>query len=137
MKQLSLLLLRISTGIYLVFWGIIKLESQDVAVSISNKYYAGLLNADLVNYGLGGLQILVGVLVVIGLFRGFSYLAQAAWYLLGLIPIIPYILDPFGVYLVESARLTFFPSTTLLFASMILIAFKEYDSMSLDARRGT
>jgi hypothetical protein len=47
-----------------------------------------------------------------------------------------YIIDPFGLYIAESAKLTFFPSTTLLFASLIMIAFKEYDTLSLDSKRG-
>ncbi len=135
MKALSLLLLRISTGIYLLLWGLLKLQASDTAVSISNKYYFGLISGDVVNTGLGVLQIAVGLAVMLGLFRNISYVAQLVWYVLGLLPIMAYILDPFGLYLVEAPKLTFFPSTTLLFASIVLIAFREYDTMSLDSKR--
>jgi len=135
MKSISLLLLRISTGVYLILWGLVKLSAKDKAVSVSDRYYSGLLSADFVNYGLGGLQVAVGVLVILGLFRSLSYIANCAWYLLGLLPIMPYIIDPFGAYLVESARLTFFPSTTLFFATLVMLAFKEYDTISIDHKR--
>ena len=135
MKSISLLLLRISTGVYLVLWGLVKLNAKEMAVSVSNKYYFGLLSADFVNYGLGALQVAVGVLVILGLFRRVSYVIHAGWYLLGLLTIAPYILDPFGAYWVETAKLTFFPSTTLFVASLIMLAFREYDTLSLDHKR--
>lgn len=136
MKSISLLLMRASTGIYLMLWGLLKVVATDKATGVSQKYYAGLLDGQLLNYALGALQITVGLLVVLGLFRAIIYKVQAAWYLLGLLPIMLYIIDPFGLYIAESAKLTFFPSTTLLFASLVMIAFKEYDTLSLDSKRG-
>ncbi|MEP2653432.1 MAG: hypothetical protein ABJH06_15730 [Paraglaciecola sp.] len=135
MQAVSLLLLRVSTGLYLIFWGIVKLVAADKANAVSDKYYNGLLSGDLINLGLGSLQVIVGALVVIGLFRRISYYGQLVWYIIGLLPILPYIIDPFGKYIADSSKLTFFPSTTLLFASLVLIAFKEYDSYSVDAKR--
>ena len=135
MKALSLLLLRASTGLYLIFWGMVKLTSTANANAVSDKYYNGLLSGDFINLALGSLQVLVGALVVIGLFRRISYYGQLVWYVMGLLPILPYIIDPFGKYIADSAKLTFFPSTTLLFASLVLIVFKEYDSISFDAKR--
>ncbi len=41
------------------------------------------------------------------------------------------------LYWVSSPKLTFFPSTTLFFASMIMIACKEFDTRCLDAKRGS
>lgn len=136
MKSISLLLLRVSTGIYLVLWGLLKIIATDKAAGVSQKYYAGLLDGQVLNYVLGGAQVLLGLLVIVGLFRTIIYAAQAAWYLAGLLPILFYILDPFAMYLVDTPKLTFFPSTTLLFASLIMIAFKEYDTKSLDHMRG-
>ena len=134
MKSISLLLLRVSTGIYLMLWGILKIINTEKATGVSQKYYAGLLDGQILNYALGSAQILLGLLVVLGLFRTLAYAGQAIWYLAGLLPIIGYILDPFGWYLVGTGKLTFFPSTTLLFASLIMIAFKEYDTASLDEK---
>ena len=134
MKSVSLLLLRASTGIYLMLWGLLKIIKIEKATGVSQKYYAGLLDGQILNYALGSAQILLGLLVVLGLFRTFAYAGQAVWYLAGLLPIIGYVLDPFAWYLVDSSKLTFFPSTTLLFASLIMIAFKEYDTASMDEK---
>jgi len=136
MKAITLLLLRLSTGVYLILWGLMKLRAKDMAVGVSEKYYNGLLSADIVNYAVGGLEVLVGVLVVLGLMRSIAYAGQVVFYLIGAAAIIKNLIDPFGLYLAESAKLTFFPSWTLLFASLIIIAFKEYDEYSLDAKRG-
>ena len=132
MKSISLLLLRLSTGLYIIFWGIFKLTSTGSAVSVSKTYYFGLLNSEYVNYVLGSLEIMVGVMVILGLKRQFSYLAQSIIYFAGLATILPYILDPFGLYFVENAKLTFFPSTTLFFASLVLLSFKSDDLISID-----
>ena len=79
----------------------------------------------------------IGVLVILGLARSVSYAGQLLFYLVGIIPIIVYILDPLGLYLVEAPKLTWFPSTTLLFASLVIIAFKSEDTLSLDHKRSS
>jgi len=136
MKAISLLLLRLSTGIYLILWGFVKLGAKDMAVKVSDTYYKGIISGDVVNYAIGGAEVLIGLLVVLGLFRSIAYLGQLAFYLVGALAIITSLIDPFGAYLASSAKLTFFPSWTLLFASVVLIAFKDDDNMSLDSKRG-
>ncbi len=135
MQAVVLLLLRFSIGSYLAIWGLIKLMSPEKAMSVSNKYYSGMLNAEVINYGLGAIQVALGVLVILGLFRKLVYPVQALVYFAGLIAIAPYILDPYGLYLVDSSKVTFYPSTTLFFASLVMLVFKSYDTLSLDAKR--
>ena len=134
MKAISLLLLRLSTGIYLILWGMVKLASKEMAVRVSDTYYNGLLSGDIINYTLGGVQVLIGLLVVLGLFRVIAYFGQLAFYLVGALAIIANLVDPFGAYLASTAKLTFFPSWTLLFASLVIIVFKEDDTLSLDSK---
>ena len=136
MKAISLLLLRLSTGIYLMLWGLVKLGSKDMAVNVSEKYYNGMISGDFINYTLGGAEVLLGLLVALGLFRSVAYYGQLAFYLVGALAIITSLIDPFGAYIAASAKLTFFPSWTLLFASFVLIAFKSDDTFSLDSKRG-
>lgn len=136
MKALSLLLLRLSTGIYLILWGLVKLGSKDMAVKVSETYYNGLISGDFINYTLGGAEVIIGLFVVLGLFRSITYIGQLAFYLVGALAIITSLLDPFGVYLASSAKLTFFPSWTLLFASFVIIAFKNEDTITLDNKLG-
>ena len=131
MKAWSILLLRLSTVLYLVIWGIIKVAAKDKAVGVSNKYYDGIINGDIANYGLGIFEIIVGICVVFGLFRKYSYPLQAVIYFVGLAAIAPYIIDPFGFYIASEQKVTFFPSTTLFFASLVMIAFKADDTRVL------
>jgi len=135
MKAISLLLLRLSTGIYLMLWGFMKLGAKERAVGVSDRYYDGLLSGDFVNYAVGAGEMIIGLLVVLGLFRSIAYMGQLAFYFVGAAAIIKSLLDPYGLYLADAARLTFFPSWTLLFASLVLIAFKSDDTKSLDAKR--
>lgn len=135
MKALTLLLLRLSTGIYLILWGLIKLQAKDMAVGVSDKYYGGVLSSDLLNYGVGVVEVVVGLLVVLGLMRSIAYAGQVVFYFIGAAAIIANLIDPFGLFLAAGPKLTFFPSWTLLFASLIIIAFKEYDTYSIDAKR--
>ena len=136
MKAISLFLLRFSTGIYLALWGVDKLMDASHAVGLSDRFYGGAISMESIIPLLGALQVLLGVLVMLGALRSISYWAQLAWYAIGIVPIIGYILDPFALYLVERGHLTWFPSTTLLFASLVLIAFKEFDTISVDHKRG-
>lgn len=135
MKAISLLLLRCSTGIYLILWGIRKFDAEGAA-RMSDNFYGGLVSGATLNVGIGSLQILLGLVVVLGIFRAYTYLGQVVWYAIGVIPIIAYLVDPFAVFLVEQGRLTWFPSWTLLFASLVLVVFKESDTLSIDHKRG-
>jgi uncharacterized membrane protein YphA (DoxX/SURF4 family) len=132
MKAWSLLFLRASTGLYLIIWGVIKVIAKDKAVGVSNKYYGGVINSDIANYGLGILEIAVGTCVILGLFKKYSYSIQAIIYFVGLAAIIPYIIDPFGFYIASEQKVTFFPSTTLFFASLVTLAFKSDDTRVLE-----
>lgn len=136
MKAISLLLLRLSTGIYLILWGVVKFNAQRAA-GVSDKYYGGAISDGTISLALGSLQVLLGIIVILGIFRLVAYWGQVVWYFIGVVPIIAYLIDPLAMYLVDApGRLTFFPSWTLLFASLIMVAFKEYDTLSLDHKRG-
>jgi uncharacterized membrane protein YphA (DoxX/SURF4 family) len=135
-KATSIFLLRFSTGIYLALWGVDKLINASHAAGLSDRFYGGLVSSEAIIPILGVIQVLIGLMVMLGLFRNISYKAQLAWYAVGIVPIITYIIDPLGLYIADSSHLTWFPSTTLLFASIVLIAFKEFDTLSLDHKRG-
>lgn len=105
-----------------------KIFNTEQASKVSQKYYAGLLDGQALNYGLGGLQVLLSVLVVIGISTCGLFSSC------GLVSITAYIIDPFGI--APGPKLTFFPSTALFFASLIMIDFKDDDTLSLDHKLG-
>lgn len=138
MKSVTLLLLRLSTGLLLVAWGMVKIGAPNVAAGVSDRYYAGSLSAEALQAPLGIAEVAIGLLVCLGLLRKIAYPLQAAILVLGALAIWKYILDPLGLYLLteETRQVLFFPSFCVAVASVILIAFKDEDTLALDRKLG-
>lgn len=132
----SLLLLRIGTGLLLVLWGGLRLMAPDAGPGLAQKYYSGFMGASALQTAFGAAEVLVGLLVVLGLFRRFVYPLQALVLVPGAIVLWRYLLDPMGLYLLdrETSQILFFPSIAVAAAALVLIAFREDDRWSLDAR---
>lgn len=137
LKPLSLLFLRIGTGLLCAIWGVIRLVEPEVGKHVAEKYYAGLGAAPTLQTLWGGLLILVGALVVLGLFRRIAYPAQALILVGGAAAIWQYLADPVGIWLMsrEDSNVLFFPSLAVAAATLVLIAFRNEDRYSLDALR--
>ena len=138
LKPVSLLLLRMGTGFLLSIWGLIKVAAPEASIGVSEKYYGGVLSVEMLQVPLGALQILLGLAVVFGLFRKIAYPGQSIVLGLGLLAIWKYIADPLGMYLLteETREVLFFPSLTVFAATLVLLAFREEDTISLDKRLG-
>ncbi len=136
MKALSLLGLRISTGLLLVVWGAVRLGAPEMGAHVSDKYYGGLGNAAMVQTIWGVALIVIGLLCILGLWRKYSYTAQAVVLVTGALAIWKYLLDPLGLYLLtrETSQILFFPSLGMAAATLVLLAFRNEDTMSLDAK---
>lgn len=136
MKAWSLLSLRFGTGMLVVLWGLVRLMAPEAGAGVSEKYYMGLGSSAAVQLAWGAAQVLIGTLCILGLWRKVSYAAQAVVLVTGALAIWRYLVDPFGVYLLlpEDSQLLFFPSVALAAATMVLIAFREDDTLSLDHR---
>jgi uncharacterized membrane protein YphA (DoxX/SURF4 family) len=136
LKPFSLLFLRLGTGLLLSIWAVVKIMAPDKAVGLSEKYYGGLLSLDALQMPLGVLQFALGLLVVVGLFRKIVYPVQAVVLGVGLLAVGKYILDPLGLYLLtpDTAQLLFFPSLALFAAALVLMAFRDEDTWSLDRK---
>jgi len=134
MKAAILLALRASTGALLIIWGFIKIGESERAIGVSEKFYQSALSSEALQTPLGAAEIILGALVALGLFRRFVYPIQAIVLGLGALAIWRYLLDPLGVWLLtpETRQYLFFPSTTVFFASLALMAFKSEDRFSID-----
>ena len=133
-KAASLLPLRIGSGLLLVLWGALRLVSPTAGPGLANKYYGSVLNLQSLQIGFGVAEVIVGLLVVVGLFRRISYSLQALILVLGAVVLWRYLLDPMGMYLLnkESSQILFFPSITIAAATLVLLAFRNEDRWSLD-----
>lgn len=139
MKAYSLLFLRVATGLLLVIWGLVRVIKPEVGAHVSETYYAGLGAAHAIQLGWGAILLVVGLLTIAGLWRRVAYTAQAVVLVFGALSIWKYLLDPFGMWLLdrESSQILFFPSLGMAAASLVLLAFVEDDRLSLDRlRRG-
>jgi len=82
----------------------------------------------------GVFLLVVGTLCMFGLFRRVSYPAQAVVLVGGAAAIWKYLLDPLGLYLFAPGanQILFFPSLGMAAATIVLIAFRDDDRLSLD-----
>jgi putative oxidoreductase len=134
LKAWSLLLLRVGTGLLLILWGALRLLSPAAGPGLAAKYYWGLLNQQTIQLAFGAAEIVIGALVVLGLFRRIAYPLQALILIPGALMLWRYLLDPLGLYLLdkESSQILFFPSVTVAAATLVLLAFRDEDRLSLD-----
>ena len=135
LKNVSLLLVRISLGWLMVLWGYDKISNVDHAVRVSEGFYGGLITGPGIWQAAGYAQVLLGLIVVVGLFRRFSYPVLLTITGITLVAVWKSILDPFGL-VTDGGNLIFFPSSTIFFAGLALVAFRAEDVLSLDARMG-
>ena len=69
LKPLSLLLLRLGTGLLLILWGSLRLIVPDAGPGLADKYYGGFASVPGVQMAYGGLEVALGLFVCLGLFR--------------------------------------------------------------------
>ncbi len=137
-KALSLLFLRISTGLLCVIWGLIRIAEPKAGVGVNSKYYGGLMADVSWQTPWGIFLLIVGLLTILGLFRKYAYPLQAAILCVGALAIWKYLLDPLGLYLLdrESSQVLFFPSLGMAAATLVLITFRSDDAYALDVKLG-
>lgn len=141
-KSMSLLFLRLGTGLLLVLWGTLRVVSPETGPGLAEKYYSGLLGAQALQIAYGVAEILIGLLVALGLLRKVAYPLQALILVPAALLTWRYLVDPLGAWLLspQDSQILFFPSVALAAASLTLIAFRDHDGWSLDCyiarRRG-
>lgn len=133
-KTLSLLFLRVSLGGLLLVWGVNKIVNVDYSQAVADNFYFGFLSAEDLLPLAGAGQMLIGLLVVIGLFRRWVYPLQLILNAASLIAVSASIIDPWGWYL-QGTNVLFYPSLIIFAASLVVIAFREEDRLSLDATK--
>lgn len=135
-KAASLLLLRTGTGLLLVLWGALRLMTPAAGPGLATKYYGGFLDVQSLQIGFGIAEVIIGLLVVLGLFRRISYTLQAVILVPGALILWRYLIDPLGLFLLdkETSQILFFPSITIAAATLVLLVFRDEDRWSLDHR---
>ncbi len=131
MKHYSLLLLRISIGLLFVIWGLDKLVNVQHAVNVSDAFFLGIFSVPVLLNIYGVIEILIGVLVILGWFRRFTYPVVILISLVTALGVWKSIIDPWG-WIFEGTNALFYPSLIILFASFVIYAFRDEDIKALD-----
>lgn len=134
MRAASLLVLRVSLGLFLLVWGGDKLVNVEHGLAVSDGFYLGLLSDRSVLLGVGALEIVLGLLIVLGMARRVAYTGLLLITGGTLLAVWRSILDPLGLVL-EGGNPVFFSSLVIFAASLVLLAFGADDLLSLDHRR--
>lgn len=135
MKRWGLLLLRVSTGWLLVMWGLDKFLNVEHGQRVAESFYLGIGSQAIVQNVFGGLEMLLGLFVVAGLWRKRTYPVTFVVLLITALAVWKSILDPWGLVL-EGSQVLFYPSIIILAGSMVLWGTMDQDELTLDARLG-
>ncbi|MXW66854.1 MAG: DoxX family membrane protein [Gemmatimonadales bacterium] len=135
MKRWGLLLLRVSTGWLLVMWGLDKFVNVEHGQRVAESFYLGIGSQAVVQNVFGGLEIALGLFVVLGLLRKWAYPAAFVVLLITALAVWRSILDPWG-WVLEGSQVLFYPSIIVLAGAMVLWGTMDQDELTLDARMG-
>ncbi len=133
MKQWSLFVLRLSIGLLIFWWGLDKITDVEHALRVSDSFYLGILSHPEILPILGGIQMLLGAVYVLGFQRrwvDWVVTIMSAGTMLG---VWKSVLDPFG-HVLDGTNALFFPSLTVFAGCLVLIAFRGEEKLVLDRR---
>jgi putative oxidoreductase len=135
MRHASLLLLRISLGGLMLYWGVDKLINVSHGQTVAEKFYGGMSVATAAMQGFGVAQVALGLLIIAGLLRRYTYPALLAVTGTTLIAVWKSIVDPFKL-LLDGGNLIFYPSLIIFAGALVLLAFRDEDRWVVGARKG-
>ena len=125
--------MRVSMGWLMVIWGLDKLVNVDHAMAVANGFYLGVGSQAIFLKIFGVLQIMLGALVVLGVWRRRAYPALFLICLVTGLAVWKSILDPWG-WVLEGANALFYPSFIIAAAALALWGLIDEDTLALEAR---
>jgi uncharacterized membrane protein YphA (DoxX/SURF4 family) len=133
MQPWSLLLLRVTVGGLLVWWGLDKLVNVAHGIAVAQHFYFGVGSHTVFLQALGILEIGIGALVVLGWGRRWAYPALLLFTGITVLGVWKSIVDPWG-WIFEGTNALFYPSAVIFAGSLVLWAFRDLDRLVLDRR---
>ncbi|MCY3546557.1 MAG: DoxX family membrane protein [Gemmatimonadetes bacterium] len=133
MKRWGLFLLRVTTGWLLVMWGLDKLVNVAHGQAVAEAFYLGIGTQAAVQNVFGVLQIILGALVVLGLWRRRAYPVAFIVVAITALGVWRSIIDPWG-WVLEGSNVLFYPSAIIAAGALLLWGTIDEDEMTLDAK---
>jgi putative oxidoreductase len=135
MKHWSLLLLRVTLGALLVWWGLDKLVNVEHGVEVAQHFYFGVGTNRLFLHAFGVFETALGVLIMLGWGRRWTHPLLLLIAAVTLVGVWRSVVDPWGWFL-EGANVLFYPSVIIFAGALVLWAFRDTDVLGLDAAKG-
>ena len=129
MQRFTIVLLRISLGGLMLYWGIDKLINVAHGITVAQKFYGGFSVATTLMQAFGVAQILLGVMIVLGRLTRVAYPALLAVTGVTLLAVWKSILDPLKLVM-DGGNLIFYPSLIIFAAALVLYAFRDSDRLT-------
>ena len=123
-QAVALLALRISLGALMIVWGLDKLVNPQHGVAVASRFYFGLLDSASAMPVLGTAQVALGVLIVVGVAKRYTYPVLAGVTGMTLLGVWRSVIDPWG-WMLEGTNALFFPSVIIFASVLVLIAFRD------------
>ena len=133
-RGVTLLFLRISLGLLMIIWGADKLVNPAHGIVVAERFYFGLMSSASFMPALGIAEILLGLMVIAGILRQYSYVLLAIVTGITLVGVWRSVLDPWGWYLGKTNAL-FYPSLIVFAGVLVLMAFRDEDRLVVGRRR--
>ncbi len=135
MQRAALLLLRISLGGLMVYWGADKLLNVKHGLTVAEKFYGGVAMSAVPMQAFGVAQVLLGLLVAAGVWRRFTFPALLLVTGTTLLAVWKSIVDPFKLVF-EGGNLIFYPSLIIFAGAFVLLAFRDDERMAGGSQTG-
>jgi hypothetical protein len=136
MKAVTLLALRLCTGLYLLAWGALKFSSPEQAIEISDRFYGGQFSNPVGQLAFGTVAGVIGIFVILGFLRAFSYSAQTLFLGVGAAAVGTSVFKPllsnFDAAAFVDAATVFVPCLTMFLISLVPFVFWREDFIALD-----
>jgi uncharacterized membrane protein YphA (DoxX/SURF4 family) len=132
-KAFALLALRVSVGWLMLVWGVDKLVNPSHGVAVADRFYLGLFGTASLMPVLGVAQLALGLLVVAGVARRYTYPVLAVITGVTLLGVWRSVIDPWG-WALDGSNALFFPSLIIFAGVLVLIAFRDEDVFAVGAR---
>ncbi len=133
MKHWSMLLLRVTIGALLVWWGLDKLMQVDHGLLVAEHFYFGVGADRLFLQAFGVFETALGLLVILGWGRRWTYPLLLLITGVTLVGVWRSVVDPWS-WIFEGTNALFYPSVIIFAASLVLWAFRDTDALALDAK---
>jgi uncharacterized membrane protein YphA (DoxX/SURF4 family) len=124
----------LTIGALLVWWGLDKLVNVEHGVQVAQHFYFGVGTGRAFLQAFGVFEIAVGLLIMLGWARRWSYPLLVLITGVTLIGVWRSVIDPWG-WVFQGSNALFYPSAIIFAGSLVLWAFRDADLTALDARR--